>query len=243
MIINVLKINFLRQLFRFIAVCVLVSTPLAELYADEPLGVVIRSYNMPGFPSGYKISGNSEIRTGANQKIAVKTPQGDTLVAGENSSIKLVKPGFFQQLFGKIYYFISKRTRENRVQVQTTTATIGVRGTTFVVDSQGNQQKQDTVSLQEGELNFESNDDEYFKLYQLRQLDDFELFKRQMQTEFDTYKAELEEEFVAYKKSIQLEQGFTLKFDGKKVVKLPFDENSNKQFEEFEAFIRQNTLE
>lgn len=240
--INSLKIDFFRQLYRVFVVCVLVSIPIAELYA-ETLGVVIRSQNMPGFPIGYEISGNSEIRTGDKQKIAVKTMQGDTLIAGENSSIKLVKPGFFQQLFGKIYYFISKRSREDRVRVQTTTATIGVRGTTFVVDSAGDDQKQETVSLQQGQLNFESNDDEYFKLYQLRELDEFELFKRQMQTEFDAYKTELEEEFVAYKKSIQLDQGFALKFDGKKVVKLPLDENSNKQFEEFEAFIKQNTLE
>jgi hypothetical protein len=239
---NSKKMDFYKLLFRVLIVAVMASIPFVESQA-ETLGVVVRSQNMPAFPAGYEVTENSEIRTGQNQKIAVKTRQGDVLVAGQNSSIKLVKPGFFQHLFGKIYYFISKRTREERVRVQTTTSTIGVRGTTFVVDSVGDEQKQDTVSLQEGVLNFESNDDEYFKLYQRRELDEFEQFKRQMQSEYDAYKAELEEEFVAYKKSIQLEQGFALKFNGKKVVKLPFDENSNRQFEEFEAFVKQNTLE
>jgi hypothetical protein len=237
-----LKLYLSRLFVRSVLVCVFASIPFVQPLA-ESLAVVVRSQNMPGFPAGYKISENSEIRTGDNQKIAVKTQQGDILVAGQNSSIKLVKPGFFQQLFGKIYYFISKRSRDERVRVQTSTATIGIRGTTFVVDSVGEDQQQDTVSLQEGQLNFESNDDEYFKLYKLRELDEFEQFKRQMQSEFDAYKDQLNEEFVAYKKSIQLDQGYALKFDGKKVVKLPFDENSNKQFEEFEAFIKQNTLE
>ncbi len=240
--INSLKIDFSYLLLRVVIVGVLASIPFVQPNA-ETLGVVVRSQNMPDFPGGFEITENSEIRTGENQKIAIKTSQGDVLVADQNSSIKLVKPGFFQQLLGKIYYFISERSRVERVRVQTSTATIGIRGTTFVVDSAGDEQKQDTVSLQEGALIFESNDDEYFKLYQLRELDEFEQFKRQMQSEYDAYKAELEEEFVEYKKSIQLDKGFTLKFDGKKVVKLPFDKNSNKQFEEFEAFLNQNTLE
>jgi hypothetical protein len=238
---NLIKLDFSGLFIQLVIVCVLALIPFVEPCA-ETLGVVVRSQNMPEFPAGYEVSENSEIRTGENQKIAVKTRQGDILVAGQNSSIKLVKPGFFQQLFGKIYYFISKRSREDRVRVQTSTATIGIRGTTFVVDSGSEDQKQETVSLQEGVLNFESNDDEYFKLYQLKELDEFEQFKRQIQSEFDDYKAQLEEEFVAYKKSIQLEQGFALKFDGKKVVKLPFDENSNQQFEEFEAFFKHINL-
>lgn len=242
MIIKTRTLFYPRLLIRVLIVALLACLPGVELYA-ETLAVVVRSQNMPGFPAGYEIAENSEIQTGDNQRIAVKTLQGDVLSAGQNSSIKLVKPGFFQQLFGKVYYFISKRSREERVLVQTTTATIGIRGTTFVVDSAGADLNQETVSLQQGQLNFESNDDEYFKLYQLKELDEFELFKRQMQTEFDAYKAELEEEFVAYKKSIELDQGFALKFDGKKVIKVPFDEDVNRQFEEFEAFINQNIVE
>jgi hypothetical protein len=211
---------------------------VTNLRADDSLAIVIRSQNMPGYPSGYQISGDSEIRTGDNQKIAVKTSDGDVLVAGQNSSIKLVKPGFFQQLFGRIYYFINKRTHNESVNVRTTTSTIGIRGTTFVVDSNGEGAQQDTVSLSEGQLNFDSNDDEYFKLYELRELNEFELYKRQMEAEFDAYKQRMEEEFIAYKKSIQLDSGYSLKFDGKKVVREPFDENTDEVFREFEAFIR-----
>lgn len=232
----------LGRIFKDFLLLLLLCMPLSGI-AAETLGVVIRSQNMPGFPAGYEITENSEIQTRENQKIAVKTNSGDVLIANPNSTIKLVNPGFFQQLFGKIYYFINRRSSDNQVRVQTTTATIGIRGTKFVVDSAGDEQKQDTVSLAEGKLNFESNDDEYFKLYQQREIDEFEKFKQELAAEYDSYKKQMAEEFVAYKKSIDLEHGYSLSFDGKKVVKVPFDENMNLQFEEFEAFIKENTLE
>ena len=214
---------------------------IAQVQA-ETLAVVVRSQNMPEYPQGMEISEDTEIRTDANQQIALKTRQGDILVANKNSTIKLVKPGFFQHLFGKIYYFIAPR-KQNNVQVETTTATIGVRGTKFLIDSAGSAQKQDSVALSEGMLNFESRDDVLFELYNQRELTEFELFRRQMQSEFDAFKQQLEEEFVAYQNSIDLESGFSLAFDGKRVVRMPNDAGIEMQFREFEAFISENSAE
>ena len=202
------------------------------------LGVVLRSENMPSYPQGMQILQDSEIRTGKNQKVAVKTTQGDILAADSNSIIKLVKPGFFQHLLGKIYFLVAPR-KNNNVRVETRTATLGIRGTRFLVDSQNEADGEINVALSEGQLNIESKGGRYFQLYEQRELSEYEKYKRNVQNEFDTYKQQVEEEFVAYKKSFDLDSGFSLVFDGSKVVRRVNDENVDSQFEAFEAFINQ----
>ncbi len=208
----------------------------------QVMGEVIRSENMPEYPVGTQIDQDTEIKTGENQKIAVKTKEGDVLVAGKNAKIKLVKPGFFSHLFGKIFYFISPR-KLNSVSVTTATATIGIRGTKFIIDSDENDSSKENVLLSEGKLSLDSNDDEFFQLYEQREMDEYEKFKQQQRAEFDEFKQQLEEEFVAYKASINLDAGFALKFDGKKATRAALDPEMNLQFEEFEQFISENNLQ
>lgn len=208
--------------------------PLAV--AQEAMARVIKSQNMPRYPVGKKLLENSEIRTRSNQRIMIKTRQGDVLVANQNARIKLVKPGFFSQLFGKIFYFITPR-RDSRVSVNTATATIGIRGTTFIIDSsQANTQAQ-RVALLKGKLQIDANNDEEFALYQQREMNEFERYKRQILGEFDAYKQQMMQQFVAYRASIDLQAGDALAFDGNKVVRQPMDDNTTREFAEFERYI------
>jgi hypothetical protein len=208
----------------------------------QSMGEVIRSENMPDFPPGTKIAEDTEIKTGDRQKIAIKTDQGDVLIANQNATIKLVKPGFFSHLFGKIYYFISSR-KDSSVAVQTATSTIGIRGTKFIIDTDLADNSRERVSLVEGELNFDSNDDELFQLYQQRELTEFEQYRKQQMAEFQDFKQSMMEEFVAYKASIQLGAGFALQFDGKKATRVPLDEHITTEIEEFEQFVAASRLQ
>ena len=217
----------------------LLLSGLMGIAQAQDMGEVIRSQNMPLYPAGTRIPMQAEINTGARQKIAIRTAQGDVLIAGQNANIKLVKPGFFSHFFGKIYYFISPR-QANEVSITTSTATIGIRGTKFIIDSADNDQLQDRVSLVEGRLNFVSNDDAQFEHYQQRELNEFELYKRQQIAEFAEYKQHMIEEFVAYKASIDLDAGYELVFDGKKVTQRPLAEERMSEIEEFEQFIAAN---
>ncbi len=206
--------------------------------ADEPMGQVIRSQNMTEYPVGKMLMENTEIRTRNQQRIAVKTRQGDVLVANENARIKLVKPGFFSQLFGKIYYFIAPR-RDGQVRVNTNTATIGIRGTRFIVDSAEANTQAEQVSLLTGELRLDSKDDEQFALYEQKEMSEYERYRREMMGEFEAYKQQMMEEFVAYKSSINLDSGFALQFDGKKVIRKPVDDSVQQDAADFEEFLAQ----
>ncbi len=219
----------------------LLIMPFASVVNAQMMAEVIRSENMPDYPVGTKIYEKTDIKTGHDQKIAIKTSQGDMLVAGKNANIKLVKPGFFSHFFGKIYYFISRR-ENNNVSVKTTAATIGIRGTKFIIDSSENNNVKETVSLSEGQLTFDSNDDEKFKLYQQRELTEFEKYMREQKAEFEQFKNQMADEFVAYKASINLDSGFALQFDGKKATRVAMDPLMNSEFEEFERFINDNSL-
>jgi hypothetical protein len=208
----------------------------------QSIGEVIRSENMAEYPPGTKISRDMEIKTGDNQKIAIKTDQGDVLVADQNATVRLVKPGFFSHLFGKIFYFISSR-KDNNVSIKTATATLGIRGTKFIIDTDQLNNQKERVSLVEGRLQFDSNDDELFQLYEKRELTEFEIYKRQQMTEFEEFKQQMIDEFIAYKASIELGAGFALEFDGKKATRVPLDQSVVSEVEEFEQFIAASRLQ
>lgn len=228
----------LTFLFGMIAGLLLWSGSAGVSHA-QMMGEVIRSHNMPQYPPGTQVSEQSEIKTGEGQKIAIRTTQGDVLIAGQNASIQLVKPGFFSHLFGKVYYYISRR-QANEVSITTTTSTIGIRGTKFIIDSAGDEELKESVALAEGSLNFTSNDDEYFQLYRQRELTEFELYKREQMAEFAEFKQNMMDEFVAYKASIDLTAGYTLDFDGKKATQRPLAQQVKVEFDEFERFIADN---
>jgi len=219
----------------FIMLILMSSNPVIA----QVIGEVVRSENMQDYPVGTKINEQTEIQTGSNQRIAIKTVDGGVMVAGNNAKIKIVKPGFFSHLFGKIYYFFKKEKRE-QVTIQTPTATIGIRGTKFIIDSEDNTDSE-KVSLVEGQLNFDAKDDQYFELYEQRELNEFELFKLEQQAEFNEYKEQIMEEFVAFKKSIELDQGNALVFDGNKVTQTPLDDSVFEEITEFEQFLNDNS--
>ena len=227
--------NFCWWRYALILMASVIMLPLSA-QAEEAIGRVLKSQNMPNYPVGKMLMENTEIRTRANQKIAVKTRQGDVLIANQNAKIKLVKPGFFSQLFGKIFYFIAPR-RDHQVRVNTSTATIGIRGTKFIVDSEQDNARSQQVSLLEGQLQLDAHDGEQFALYQQREMDEFEQYKRQMKGEFEAYKQQMMEEFVAYRSSIDLQSGYALSFDGDKVVRKPMGDHIQQEFDEFEQFV------
>jgi hypothetical protein len=156
------------------ALLLLLAQLISTSAGADTVGIVIRSLHMPAYPVGTRIEEGTEIVTEAGQKIALQTIEGDVLAVDGKSKVKLVKPGFFSQLFGKVFYFFIPREDQD-VTVKTSTATIGIRGTKFIIDSAsddatGGDVAADKVSLVEGKLNFQSNDDETFALYKQRAL-------------------------------------------------------------------------
>lgn len=230
--------SFVTTLFLFL------SFNTSVVLAGDTMAVVIKSQNMPSFPVGHKLPVNSVIETTDNQRLALKTNAGDTVIVGKSSNFKLVEPSFFSHVFGKIYYFIRSRNEGRKLRVRSHVATLGVRGTKFIISN--NDKDSGQVSLAEGLLDIESNDDEPFAIKSTREPTEFERYKleslKEMQSindEFEKYKKQINLEFTEYKKSFQLTENTTLSFDGKNVDQVPLSAEQKEDMLSFEAFIEE----
>lgn len=174
-------------------------------------------------------------------KAVVQFDDGAMSVLDEKSSLRVEQSGWLSQLSGRAYYIFRKVFGQKQApkKVKTKFATIGIRGTTFIVSADENAQG---VALQDGKLNIESPSGDY-AIHRQQQADDFDSFKQQLQdqqqalqSEYDDYKKNIEKEFVEYKKSFDLEANRVVEFDGNRVRESALSAELQQAFEEFEAF-------
>lgn len=188
----------------------------------------------------FLVNTNETVITRSGAKAVVQFDDGALTVLDERSRLRVEETGWLSQLGGKVYYIFRKVFgTERRRQVKTNFATIGVRGTVFIVyeteDGKG-------VALEEGKLNIESPGDDY-ELRQTQQVDDFAAFKQQMQQdagafqqEFDDYRSNIEKEFVEYKKDFDLEANRVVSFDGNRVTETELDNTFKADFDNFSNY-------
>lgn len=210
----------------------------AETYAT-----VLSAKNMEQYALGKEISTGSEIITEGNQKLAMKTTAGDIIVVDANSHLVIKNLSLLNQLFGKIYFLFAPRLN-NKVEVQTVTALIGIRGTNFLLTT-SNDGGTDLISLENGKLNIDSPDSMPFKIYKEKEIDEFDQYKekakaglKQINTEFKSFKKDLDREFVEYKLSMVLSAGKTLKIVGRDVVTIDLTDEQQNEIDAFKQFIK-----
>jgi len=167
----------------------------------------------------------------------VRFNDGVLSVLDGNSRLRVEKTRWLSHLGGKIYFTFSKVFGKPR-QVKTRFATLGIRGTTFIIYDDDNGQG---VALQEGLLDIESPGPA-FEIHRQQALDEFEDFKQQalqqkqdLQQEYDDYRKQMQREFIEYKKNFTLQPNHVIRFDGVRVDETVFDENVKAEFENFEA--------
>ncbi|MCW8956020.1 MAG: FecR domain-containing protein [Gammaproteobacteria bacterium] len=188
----------------------------------------------------FLLNSQDTVVTRKNARAVVQLGDGALSVLNEKSSLRVEESGWISQLGGKVYYIFRKvfGNQPSR-QVKTNFATIGVRGTTFIVyeneDGKG-------VALEDGKLNIESPGEDY-AIYKKQQADDFESFKQQMQDksdalnqEFKDYQQNLQKEFVEYKKQFDLEANQVVSFDGNRVDQAELSGQLKADFSDFAAF-------
>jgi len=155
-----------------------------------------------------------------------------TIELNDKSIIKLDKYSTIkfsdklEQTTGRVYYNIKKR-KQKTLQIATMFTTIGVKGTTFIVNT--NQNKM--VALKKGLISLTSPKGKY-EIHKKRLLNEYEKYKLEMENNFKTYKNNLYKEFIEYKKSFDLHQNHLVTFNGNKVYQK--DLNSSKYFPYFE---------
>ncbi len=223
----------------FLALCLGLFT--ATVGADEARGKILKIngevhvINQAGASrkvedSKFIVHEFDTIVTEGGGKAVVQFNDGALSVLDEKSRLRIEQNSWFSHLGGKIYFTFRKVFGEPR-QVSTRFATIGVRGTTFIV--YGDETGEGGLALQEGSLEIESPGDA-FELHIKRELDDFEAFKKQAQEreralrkEFEDYKKQVNDEFVEYRKSFSLQSNRVLRFNGNRVDETSLEAGDN----------------
>ncbi len=183
---------------------------ISLIYAQTELGSVVL------FQGNIKIKNKNSIK---KQKVTVgsKIFAGDLLISSPKSSAKInlidgstltidaSSTILFHSLekaaqnSGKVLYKIAKRNAKHALKIKTPFAIIGIKGTTFIVDST----KSASVLLKEGRLSIESIKKE-FQLYRKKVATEFEAFKaadvKKIQQEKDAFEAYKRRENGNYEK-------------------------------------------
>ena len=172
-------------------------------------------------------------------RVIVQFDDGALSVLDEKSRLRVEKTSWFSYLGGKVYFTFKKVFGEPR-QVKTRAATIGVRGTTFIISEIG-ENGGETVALKDGLLDIESTGP-VFEIHKQKQLDEFERFRleqqaatEQMKDEFEQYKKQTLREFVEYRRKFTLRPDRVINLTGYRVDETAMTEANKADFEAFES--------
>ena len=179
------------------------------------------------------------IVTKKSARVVVQFNDGVLSVLDEKSRLRVEKTSWFSYLGGKVYFTFKNIFGEPR-RVKTRAATIGVRGTTFII-SENEKQNGETVALKEGLLQIESTGPA-FEIHKKKIIDEFTQFKQQrqqekqaMQNEYEQYKQQTRQEFVVYHRQFTLQPNRVIKISGYRLDETAMSEANKADFESFES--------
>lgn len=179
------------------------------------------------------------IVTRAASKAVIQFSDGSMAVLNESSSLLVEKSEWLSQLGGRIYFAFKKIFGKKPRKIKTSFVTLGIRGTSFIVDSNAGTE---SVALQEGLLNVESPGED-FELHKAKPKDDFAAFMQQQQNEaekvndeFAAYKKQINDEFVEYVKEFTLQPNKVISFKGNRVDETELSDSLRQEFSAIEEF-------
>ncbi len=184
------------------------------------------------------------LSTGPNGRAVVKVGTAGFIVLDKNSRVEINQAnehaGFFRQISGLVYYAVNTIKGQDRTQeVRTKTATMGIRGTRFLVADTPERRE---VGMRKGTLTIASPNAD-FEIHKRAEQDEFEAMKREgeqaiarEQAEFQAYQANTEREFIEYKKVFSLSADRMVSFDGNRVDDRPLSGETRQSLESLEGF-------
>lgn len=190
------------------------------------------SFKKSKVSNGLEIKKGDLLTTSKDSNAVIKLLDGSTLVLDASSTLHFASANMAEQESGKIYYKITSRDAKSALKVKTPFAIIGIKGTTFIVDSG----ESASVKLKEGVVGIQSIKEE------------FELYRKAVQAEYNKYLSEQEAEYQKYlneqnkgaallTKEFDLQAGNTISFDGKKVDEKAWTKEDDAEFERFEKLM------
>lgn len=208
--------------------------------------VVIKQDDQKERPVGFKdiLPARHTLVTGPDGRVVIRVGEDGYIVVEKNSTVEIAHmkdhAGFFRQVTGMIYYAMNAlRISRPPIEVRMSTATIGIRGTRFLVADLPERKE---IGMRKGLISVNSPDKE-FEIHRKVEQDEFEAFKQQgkdaiakEKRDFEEYKARSEREFVEYKREFTLGANRMASFDGKRVDDRPLSGETKKDMETLEAY-------
>ena len=193
------------------------------------------------------VQAGNVLTTGPSARAVVRVGSDGFIVVGKNSQVEIGRTkkeaGFFRQITGIVYYAMNSVKGSRRpVEVRTATATIGIRGTRFLVtDVEGRNE----IGMRKGQVSVTSPEGE-FEIHKKAELDEFEAYKKAGEAEiakkvreFEEYKASTQHEFIEYKREFSLGADRMASFSGKRVEDIPLSGETKKDMESIESYAEQ----
>lgn len=184
------------------------------------------------------------LTTGPDGRAVVRVGESGYIVVEKNSKVEISRERdraqFLRQITGMIYYAVNFiKGSQQPMEVRTATATIGIRGTRFLVADLPERKE---IGVSKGLVSVSSPEGE-FEIHRKAQEDEYEAFKREAQEaiakekrEFEEYKAKAEREFVEYKREFGLGANRMATFDGKRVEDRPLSDETRKDMDALEDY-------
>jgi hypothetical protein len=184
------------------------------------------------------------LSTGNDGRAVVRVGNTGYIVLEKNSKVEINtandRAGFFRQLSGMIYYAVNSIKKNDRtLEVRIKTATMGIRGTRFIVTDIPDRNE---VGMRKGTLSVLSPNEE-FEIHKKSEQDEFEALKREAETaindekrQFEKYKDDTQYEFVEYKREFALGMDRMVSFNGKRVDDRPLSGETKKDMETLEDY-------
>lgn len=181
---------------------------------------------------GSKLYAKDIVTTAENSKALIKLSNGTTITLAQSSKIEITDVETMAQGAGKALYAIQKKHAINGTKVNTDFATIGVKGTNFIVSSDENDKR---VSLKNGVVELKSIQGE-FEIHKQKEADEYEAYMKSLGKEYEAYKEAMKKEFIEYKASFEIKPNTTVSFDSNKAYQKKMGEEIEKEFKELESF-------
>lgn len=226
------------SLFLFCSVILNASATIGKIEKTEGIVKVKSSdsFKKRKVKSGYEIKEGDLLLTSRKANAVLKLIDGSNIILSQNSTINFTSATAVEQVSGKIFYKITSRDAKNSLKVKTPFAIIGIKGTTFVVNSNKGNEK---VSLKEGLIGVKSIK-EQFSLYRKEVLAAYNNYVSSQMSEFEKFKNGGKKPKPEVTKEFDLEQGNSVSFSNNVVEESAWDNDNDLEFAEFEKLIDPN---
>lgn len=170
---------------------------------------------------GMSLEVGQTLKTRLNSEANIKFLDNTKVIVGANSSLEILELKKLGVAGEKVLFKVAKQKDIKGLSIVTQSAVIGIRGTTFMISSDG---KAQAIYLQEGEINVKPPSGT-FKSYLKSDEDDF-----------NQYKEQLEKEFAKYVDDITMKGATAVSIDGNEVHQLVMTKEIEAELEALKRF-------